>query len=224
MDLHGPLTVKLLWATLASLVLSLLPQGLVVQLVLWPLNISGVEFGGWMQLTGNFRPWQLFTHLMINSIWDLIFVALTLLYFGGQLESMWGTRRYGWFLGTCAIGAALLQWLVSTLVFWAGLAPYQPSAGASGLMYAILFALAYLAPYSPVRLLIPPVTMQMRTLAIVFAVIAFVFGVRGQGIWAQFGFLGGMLIAWLHIRYWRGDPPFGRKKPKKPPPKFRIVG
>ena len=39
---------------------------------------------------------------------------------------------------------------------------------------------------------------------------------------AHFAHLGGMLFGWLLIRYWRGQPPFGRRK--KPPPKFRIVG
>lgn len=224
MDTGGPLTVKLLWASLACLVLSLLPAGIVAYLVLWPLQFDAVAVGDWGGVMGNFRPWQLATHLVVNSLWDLLFIALTLFYFGGQLESMWGTRRYGLFLATCAVGAAVIQCLVSSLIYWLGISEYQASFGASGLMYAILFALAYLAPYSPVRLLIPPVTMEMRTLAIVFAVIAFVLGVRAQGIWSQAGFLSGMLIAWLHIRYWRGLPPFRRKPPKKPPPKFRIVG
>jgi membrane associated rhomboid family serine protease len=38
---------------------------------------------------------------------------------------------------------------------------------------------------------------------------------------AHFAHLGGMLFGWLLLRYWRGQPPFSRRKP--PPPKFRIV-
>jgi membrane associated rhomboid family serine protease len=213
MPFREPLTTKLLWACLGSLVLSLLPGALQAHLVLWPLDFNAADAAGPLGVLGNFRPWQLVTHLVINGVWDLIFIALTLYYFGGQLEAMWGERRYGLFLATCALGAALLQLVVSSAVFALGLAGYQATTGASGVMYAILFALAYVAPYSKVRLLIPPVELEMRTLAIVFSVIAFVMGVKTQGVWSQAGFLGGMLIAWLHIRYWRGEPPFRRRPP-----------
>ena len=36
---------------------------------------------------------------------------------------------------------------------------------------------------------------------------------------AHFAHLGGMGFGWLLIRYWRGQPPFGRKGP----PRMRIV-
>jgi membrane associated rhomboid family serine protease len=36
---------------------------------------------------------------------------------------------------------------------------------------------------------------------------------------AHFAHLGGMLFGWLMIRYWRGQPPFGRRGPPRP----RIV-
>jgi membrane associated rhomboid family serine protease len=36
---------------------------------------------------------------------------------------------------------------------------------------------------------------------------------------AHFAHLGGMLFGWLVIRYWRGQPPFGRRGPPRP----RIV-
>jgi membrane associated rhomboid family serine protease len=223
--LREPLTIKLLWATLGCLVLTLLPDPVVVRMVLWPLDLRAAAGGDWMAALGNFMPWQLATHLLVDSFWGLLFVALTLYYFGGQLESMWGTRRYGLFLLACAAGAALIQLAVSSAVLALGWHGEQGAAGSSGVMYGILFALAYIAPYSQVRLLLPPVTMQMRTLVIVFAVVAFVSGVKAQGVWAQFGFLGGMLSAWLHIRYWRGLPPFRRRPP--PPTKkkshLRVV-
>ena len=224
--MREPLTIKLMWATLASLAISVLPiPQLQAWLAMWPLNVRAAGTGAPLDVLGAFMPWQLATHLLVNpSIWGLIFIALTLYQFGGQLEAMWGARRYGLFLLACALGSAVIQLAVSTAAFAAGLTTYAPTAGASGVMYAILFALAYIAPYSPVRLLFPPIEMQMRTLTIVFAVIAFVFGVRDQGIWSQFGFLGGMLIAWLHIKYWRGEPPFRRRPPvKKKPTHLRSV-
>jgi membrane associated rhomboid family serine protease len=223
--LREPLTIKLLWATLGCLVLTLLPDAIIVRLVMWPLDLRAAGGGSALAVLGNFMPWQLATHLLVNSFWGLAFVAMTLYYFGGQLESMWGKRRYGLFLLACAAGAALIQLAVSSATFALGWSGNQGIAGPAGVMYGILFALAYIAPYSDVRLLLPPVTLQMRTLVIVFGVIAFVSGVKDQGVWAQFGFLGGMFAAWLHIRYWRGQPPFRRRPP--PPTKkkshLRVV-
>jgi membrane associated rhomboid family serine protease len=210
-----PLTLRLLWATLGCLVLWLLPDAIQQQMVLYPLALNASDAGGWMAVLGQFRPWQVATHLLINGAGELVLMALTFYFFGNMLEGMWGARRYGLFLLTCAIGAALVQLAVSTATFAFGITPGTPIAGAAGPMYAILFALAYIVPYQEVRLILPPVRMTMRTMAIVFIVIAFVLGVKGQGWFAQFGFLSGMGLAWLHIRYWRGLPPFRRKPPKQ---------
>lgn len=213
------LTVKLLWATFASLLLSALPQNLQLQLMLWPIPVSA-DAG--MGLLGRFMPWQLVTHLLINpGLFNLLFIGLTIYYFGAMLESAWGVRRYGLFLLACAATSTLLQLLVSTLAFAAGIGPYLPTSGADGVMYGILFACAYLWPRQEVMLMIPPIPVRMRTLVLVLCVIKFWFGIWGGGVFSQFGFLGGLGAAWLHIRYWRGLPPFSKKKP--PPPKFRIV-
>jgi membrane associated rhomboid family serine protease len=213
------LTVKLLWATLASLLLSALPGNYLQQLILWPIP-AGVDAA--MGMLGQFRPWQLVTHLLVNpGLLNLLFVGLTIYYFGVMLESAWGARRYGLFLLACAVGSTLLQFAVSTAAFAAGVGPYAPTSGADGVMYGILFACTYLWPRQEVMLMIPPIPVRMQTLVIVLCLIKFWFGLWGGGMLSQFGFLGGLAAAWLHIRYWRGQPPFSKKKP--PPPKFRIV-
>lgn len=214
-----PLTAKLLRLALGSLILSMMPMAILVRLMLWPYPglAEGMDLG-----MGNFMPWQLVTHLLVNPGTKLIFVGLTLYFFGGSmLETTWGSRRYGLFLLACAIGSALVQFLVSTLAFTFGLMNYQPIAGADGVMYGILFACAYLYPQQQVMLMIPPIPMKMQTLVIGLCAITFVLGIWQDGVFSQFGFLGGILAAWLHIRYWRGQPPFGKKKPKRP--NLRVV-
>jgi membrane associated rhomboid family serine protease len=74
-------------------------------------------------------------------------------------------------------------------------------------------------------LLIPPIPMRARTLVIVYGAIELLLGFTGlqPGV-AHFAHLGGMLFGWLLIRYWRGQPPFGRGGPRRPrPPRPRIV-
>lgn len=212
------LTLKLLWATLASLLLIALPGAFLERLMLWPLPLGA---GAALGALGSFMPWQLATHLLVNDVFGLIFIALTVYYFGAMLESAWGARRYGLFLLACAAGSTGLQFVVSTLAFAAGVGGYLPTHGADGVMYGVLFACAYLWPRQEVMLMLPPVPVRMQTLVVVLCVIKFWFGLWGEGLFAQAGFLGGLGAAWLHIRYWRGQPPFGRKR--KPPPKFRVV-
>jgi membrane associated rhomboid family serine protease len=61
--------------------------------------------------------------------------------------------------------------------------------------------------------MIPPMPVKARTLALVFGGLSLLFGVTRtlQGI-AHFAHLGGMLGGWLMMRYWRGQPPFGRRR------------
>jgi len=213
------LTVKLLWATLASLLLSALPEQFLQQLLLWPIPVGHEDTMG---MLGQFMPWQPVTHLLVNpGVLNVLFIGLTVYYFGAMLESAWSARRFGLFLLACAVGSTLLQFGVSTAAFAADIGPYAPTFGADGVMYGILFACAYLWPRQEVMLMLPPIPVRLRTLVVVLCLLKFWFGFWGGGMLSQFGFLGGLAAAWLHIRYWRGLPPFSKKKP--PPPKLRIV-
>ncbi len=215
-----PLTIKLLWLVAAMILIPLLlPPTLTPQLLLWPLGEGTIgvnEYG--LPATIGFMPWQLLTHVLVNpGAGGIIFIALTLVFFGASLEQQWGERRYGLFLLTVALVGGLVELAVLTLAVRAGLTPFHPVGGASATMFGILFAVAYLNPYQKVMLIIPPIPMQMWVLVAVFTGLELLFGVFGSinGI-AHLGFLGGMLAAWLHIRYWRGQPPFKPRGPKKP--------
>ena len=207
-----PLTLKLLWAVAAMILVPLvLPDAWLAQLVMWPLGDVGDGAPAFM-------PWQVVTHVLINpGVGGILFVGLTLFFFGADLERLWGEKRYGQFLGVVTLGGGLVQLGVLTLFVRMGWTPFHPVAGASAVMYGVLFASAYLDPHRRVFLLIPPIPMKMWILVAVFTVLELGFGVFGSiNGWAHVGFLGGMLAAWLHIRWWRGQPPFRRQPPKRP--------
>ncbi|MFY2764103.1 rhomboid family intramembrane serine protease [Arenimonas sp. MALMAid1274] len=208
-----PLTKKLLWVLAAMLLLPLvLPRSLAPHLMLWPLGDDGSA----MASQYGFAPWQVLTHVVLDTApMHLIFIALTVVFFGSQLEMMWGERRYGLYLLTCAAGGGVFQLLVMSIGLRYGVIPYLPSAGASAVAFGILFACAYLNPHQRVMLLIPPIPMKMWVLVAVICGMELAFGVfaSDNGL-AHLGFLGGMLAGWLHIRYWRGLPPF---RPRRPP-------
>lgn len=183
--------------------------------MLWPLGTGSDPYA-----TTEFLPWQLLTYaFMHGDIAHLLFNMLALLMFGAPLEHTWGDRRFLTYYLVCVLGAALCQLAVGAWTVSQGGLPY-PTVGASGGVFGLLLAYGMLFPNQRVMLLIPPIPMKARTLVIVYGVIELLLGFTGwqPGV-AHFAHLGGMLFGWLLIRYWRGQPPFGRRRPPRP----RIV-
>ena len=108
------------------------------------------------------------------------------------------------------VGAGLCQLLVASWMSGQG-GDIYPTIGASGGVFGLLFAYGMLFPNQRVMLLIPPIPMKARTLVIVYGAIELLLGATGlqPGV-AHFAHLGGMLFGWMLIRYWRGQPPFGK--------------
>ena len=176
-------------------------------LMLWPLGAG-------------FMPWQLVTYAFLHGdIAHLLFNMLALLMFGAPVEHTWGEKRFLTFYAVCVVGAALCQLAVGAWTMSQGGQAY-PTLGASGGVFGLLLAYGMLFPHQRVMLLIPPIPMKARTLVIVYGAIALLLGFTGlqPGV-AHFAHLGGMLFGWLLIRYWRGQPPFGKRGPPRP----RIV-
>ena len=145
---------------------------------------------------------------------------LALVMFGAPLEYTWRDRRFLTYYLVCVVGAALCQLGVSSWAVAHGAEAY-PTLGASGGIFGLLLAYGLLFPNQRVMLLIPPIPMKARTLVLLYGVIELFMGVTGRmpGV-AHFAHLGGMLFGWLLIRYWRGQPPFGKRRR---PGKLRSV-
>ncbi len=210
-----PVTKALLIANgVAFLLQQLLGDAVFAPFMLWPLGDGVFDPFSPAQ---NFLPWQLLTYGFLHGgLAHLLFNMLALVMFGAPLEYTWGNRRFATYYLVCVIGAGLCQLLVTS---WAashgdGIAP---TIGASGGVFGLLLAYGMLFPNQRVMLLIPPIPMKARTLVILYGAIELVLGVTGtQSGVAHFAHLGGMLFGWLLIRYWRGQPPFGKGGPPRP--------
>ena len=95
------------------------------------------------------------------------------------------------------------------------------TVGISGGIFALLLAFGMLFPNRTVMLLIPPIPMKAKTFVWVFGALElllglgllnFIFGNGTTDDVAHFAHLGGMLGGFLMIRYWRRQPPFGRRR------------
>jgi len=157
--------------------------------------------------SGLFWPWQVLSYAFLHGDpFHLFFNMLGLWMFGSELERLWGSRRYLLFLLAGVLAAAGAQLVVSALLGWR-----DPTVGASGGLFALLLAYGMLFPNRVIMPLFPPIPMKARTFVIVFGVLELVMGLTGSRGVAHFAHLGGMVGGFLMIRYWRGQPPFGRR-------------
>lgn len=148
-----------------------------------------------------FHWWQFITYMyMHGGFWHILFNMYTLYIFGCVVENIIGTKKFITFYTICGVGAAALHLLVQSLTN-----DFAPTVGASGSIYGVLIAFAILFPESRLTLLFPPVTLSAKWMVIIFAVIELTTGITGATAnVAHFAHLGGMLIGWLLIRYWKG--------------------
>ena len=205
-----PVTLYLLWILTGAFVLQLVTgrgdaanSPLVDWLALWPVGSEG--FGG-----GGFLPWQLVTYAALHGDFiHLFFNAFMVWMLGAMLESQWGTRRYIQFVLACVLSAGAVHLLFGL----AGAFPAGPALGISGLAYGLLLAYGLMYPNQQLMLLIPPVPIKAKYLVMILAGLSVFMGLNSPGGVAHFAHLGGMLGGWLMMRYWRGDPPFGKRRP-----------
>jgi len=213
-----PITKILLFVNVAMYALQwMVGEQSLAALMLWPLDTGSSFYGS------DFMPWQLVTYAFLHDMhspFHLIFNMLALVMFGAPLEYTWRDRRFLTYYMVCVVGAALCQLAVSSWAVAHGAEAY-PTVGASGGIFGLLLAYGLLFPNQRVMLLIPPIPMKARTLVLLYGVIELFMGVTGRmpGV-AHFAHLGGMLFGWVLIRYWRGQPPFGKRRP---PGKLRSV-
>jgi membrane associated rhomboid family serine protease len=177
------------------LVFVLLNGGLETNLELWPLQPIDGEV--------HFRIWQPVTYAFLHShdhISHLLFNMLGLWMFGTEVERYVGPGRLLACYFASVIAAALSQLFIPGLL---GAAP-EPTIGASGGVFGLLLAYAFLFPTRKVVPLIPPIPMPAWLFAAIYTGLELVLGVTGTeaGV-AHFAHLGGVVGSILVMAQWR---------------------
>ena len=193
--------VKILIAANAVVFLlqSLSGGALDMTFALWPLQpIDGQSY---------FHVWQIITYAFLHStgnITHLLFNMLGLWMFGAEVERYVGSRRLLACYFASVITAALSQLFIPFLFG----APPGATIGASGGVFGLLLAYAFLFPTRKVVPLIPPIPMPAWLFATLYALIELFLGVTGtQSGVAHFAHLGGMVGSALVIMQWRRPRP-----------------
>jgi membrane associated rhomboid family serine protease len=124
----------------------------------------------WPTAGGAFMPWQVLTYGFVHaSVPHLLLNLLALVSFGVTLERLYGPWRFLLLYLLCVIGAGVAQALWAT----------QPTVGASGGIFGLFLAFAWQNPDKRVWVLIPPVGMRAKTLALLYAAASSVMIVTG---------------------------------------------
>ena len=161
---------------------------------LWPLQ----AMDGYM----HFQIWQIVTYAFLHStesLNHLLFNMLGLWMFGTEVERYMGARRLLACYFASVVSAALCQLFVPLLFGAAS----GPTIGASGGVFGLVLAYAYLFPKRKVIPLIPPIPMPAWLFATLYAGVELFAGVTGtmSGV-AHFAHLGGMVGSALIILRW----------------------
>lgn len=172
-------------------------------------------------LAEDFNPIQLISYMFMHANFEHIFFNMFAVWmFGSLLERLWGIKRFIIFYLICGIGAGLLQEIVLYIEYTTTWLPdftannglsvlpiflnRMITIGASGAVFGILLAFGVLFPNQHMFIFPLPIPIKAKYFVMGYAVLELMLGIgrTGDGI-AHFAHLGGMLIGYIMIVYWR---------------------
>jgi membrane associated rhomboid family serine protease len=175
-----------------------------LMIIMGAVYLLQMVFNGWINFYFGLIPvlvwkkyylWQLATYIFLHGgITHILFNLLALWMFGGELESLWGSRKFLRYFLFCGIGAG-----ICTVI----LTPYQfiPVIGASGAIYGILLAFGWLFPNRLIYIyfLFP---IPAKYFVIIFGLIELFSSMQGTGGGiAHLTHLGGLLFGLVYMAY-----------------------
>lgn len=150
-----------------------------------------------------FKPFTMVTHMFMHSresMNHLLFNMMGLFFFGPYVERALGAKRFVILYFFAGFLSMIMHFAIEYILGGTG---YIPGiVGASGAISGVLFAFILMFPDVKVMLLIPPIPMKAKYMALVFFGIDFVRRLMGANI-AVFGHLGGAVAGIILILLWR---------------------
>jgi membrane associated rhomboid family serine protease len=201
-----PVTAALL---IANILVFMLQQAggesMLAHFALWPLGQSQtaqLDNGSFVRVA--FQPWQILSYAFLHgNLTHIAFNMFALWMFGGPVETALGPRRFTFFYFACVIGAACAQLAVIALF-----QPdhFYPTVGASGGVFGLLLAFAMFYPRARLALIFVPIPVPAPIFVAGYMILELVLGITGtQAGVAHFAHLGGAIVGFVLIQYWRAQ-------------------
>ncbi len=156
----------------------------------------------------NFRIYQLLTHIFMHgSISHIAFNMFALYSFGSTLEQFWGSKKFLFFYISCGLGAGIINNLVNQYFLNDII---TVAVGASGAIYGLLVAFAFMFPSAELAMMFIPVPIKAKYFVPGIIAIDLFLGLKGSSIFgsggtgvAHFAHIGGALIGFAIMWYWK---------------------
>ncbi len=177
-----------------------------------------------------FGIWQIVTHMFMHgSISHILFNMFGLWMFGSPLAQMWGKQKFLFFYLSTGLGAAILQLLVYHLQIqgwvddlvsqgylieeiYRSLQQSQSlfnvtMVGASGALYGVLVAFAFLFPNAELMLIFLPIPIKAKYFVPLILLMDLFFVFSSYSMWpiAHFAHVGGAITGFIMMWYWKGN-------------------
>lgn len=158
-----------------------------------------------------FQPFQLVTHMFMHGDFNhLLFNMLSLFFLGPMVEMVWRDKKFLFYYLACGFGAMffhMIEWfteLQSANTYEVSRILGGPVLGASGAVYGVLTAFAFMYPDRKLMLLFPPIPIKAKYLVGGLIAIDLYLGFSGQrtGI-AHFAHVGGAATGLAIMYFWR---------------------
>ncbi len=175
----------------------------------------------------HFRVWQIITYMFIHGGWEhILFNMFALFSFGPILEYAIGPKRFFNLYFICGIGAIVFQWCIQayevhalmgsvTLPHFSIADPsipdkikeiyFGPVVGASGAIFGLLVAFGMLYPNLELMILFVPVPVKAKYIIPIYILVEIFLGFSsfgGDNV-AHFAHLGGALLGFILVKFWR---------------------
>ncbi len=174
--------------------------------------------------------WRLITYQFLHANFGhILFNMWALYFFGPAVERVMGPKKFLLYYLSCGVAGALFSSLLAGIGLYSTLdspqsylavnelvqqftdysgavSPWQlvPMIGASAAVYGVMVSVAYMFPNERISLLFPPVTMTLRTFALVVIGIAAVhvlLNLNNAG--GEAGHLGGIILGAIVMTVWK---------------------
>ena len=148
----------------------------------------------WHPQSDNFQPFQIVSHMFMHgNLSHLMFNMLSLFFLGPYVERALGAKRFVILYFVAGFAAMAAHFLLVA----------NPVVGASGAIYGVVFAFIIMFPDVKLMLLIPPIPIKAKFLAIGLVAYDLIMGLQGTSGTAHFAHLGGALAGVILILVWR---------------------
>ena len=211
----------------------------------WGTDLNKI-LGAYYWGSEQFEPYQIITHMFMHDnkgFMHILFNMFALVMFGGQIERVWGPKRFLIYYLICGLGSYLLHNMVNAIEIQnllANLSADQselfmregfdlieenkiytqmpestqlglyfayniPMVGASGAIFGLLAAFAYLFPNTELMLLFPPIPIKAKWFVLMYAGLEVYLGFKnsaGDSV-AHFAHIGGALFGLIMLLIWQ---------------------